>query len=90
MLLEKLTLRELTGEVLDAIKNKNSFTSIATINAKFTRKLVNIFISTLFDSCQKKAFLIKTLPIACKQWYSLKTKKALNSHPSVVAFFSLI
>lgn len=39
-LFEKLTPRELAGEVFDAIKNKDSFTSIATINAKLSGKLV--------------------------------------------------
>ena len=39
-LLEKLTARELAGEVFDAYKNNNSFTSIATINAELTVKLV--------------------------------------------------
>lgn len=32
--------RELAGEVFDAYKNNNSFTSIATINAELTEKLV--------------------------------------------------
>lgn len=40
MLFEKLTPRELAGEVFDAIKNKDSFTSIATINAELSGKLV--------------------------------------------------
>ena len=40
LLLEKLTSREVAGEVFDAIKTKNSFTSIATINAELTGKLV--------------------------------------------------
>lgn len=39
-LFEKLTPRELAGEVFDAIKNKDSFTSIATINAELSGKLV--------------------------------------------------
>ena len=39
MLLENLTARELVGEVFDAYKNNNSFTSIATINAELTEKL---------------------------------------------------
>ena len=39
-LLEKLTARELAGEVFDAYKNNNSFTSIATINAELTEKLI--------------------------------------------------
>ena len=43
MLLEKLTSREVTawrGPVFDAIKTNNSLTSIATINAELTGKLV--------------------------------------------------
>ena len=32
--------RELVGEVFDAYKNNNSFTSIAAINAELTEKLV--------------------------------------------------
>ena len=38
MLLEKLTSREEAGEVFDAIKTNNSFTSIATIDAELTGK----------------------------------------------------
>ena len=38
MLLKKLTTREIAGEVFDAIKTNNSFTSIATIDAEFTGK----------------------------------------------------
>ena len=34
MLLEKITSREVAGEVSDAVKTNNSFTSIATINAE--------------------------------------------------------
>ena len=40
ILLEKLTLGEVTEEVFDLIKTKNSFTSVATINVDFTVKLV--------------------------------------------------
>ena len=40
LLLEKLTSREVAGEVFDAIKTNNSFTSIATINAELNGKLV--------------------------------------------------
>ena len=40
MLLAKLTSRELTGKVFHEIKNSNSFTSIATIDAESTGKLV--------------------------------------------------
>ena len=36
LLLEKLTTREVAGEVFDAIKTNNSFTSIETINAELT------------------------------------------------------
>ena len=38
LLLEKLTSREEAGEVFDAIKTNNSFTSIATIDAELTGK----------------------------------------------------
>ena len=34
LLLEKITSREVAGEVSDAVKTNNSFTSIATINAE--------------------------------------------------------
>ena len=40
MLLAKLTSRELAGKVFHEIKNNNSFTSIATIDAELTGKLV--------------------------------------------------
>ena len=40
LLLEKLTSREVAGEVFDAIKTNNSFTSIANINAELIGKLV--------------------------------------------------
>ena len=40
MLLTKRTSRELAGEVFDAITSDNSFTSIATIDAELTGKLV--------------------------------------------------
>ena len=40
MLLAKLTSRELAGKVFDEIKNNNSSTSIATIDAELTVKLV--------------------------------------------------
>lgn len=40
MLLAKRTSRELSREVFDAIKSDNSFTSIATIDAELTGKLV--------------------------------------------------
>ena len=40
LLHERLTSREVAGEVFDAIKTNNNFTSIATINAELTRKLV--------------------------------------------------
>ena len=40
MLLAKLTSRELAGKVFDEIKNNNSFTSIATIDAEVNVKLV--------------------------------------------------
>ena len=40
MLLEKLTSRGETSEVFDSIKTKISLTSVATINADFTGKLV--------------------------------------------------
>ena len=40
LLLEKLTSREEAGEVFDAIKTNNSFTSIATIDAELTGKQV--------------------------------------------------
>ena len=40
MLLEKLTTREVAGEVFDAIKTNNSFTSIATTAAELTGKQV--------------------------------------------------
>ena len=34
LLLTKITSKELAGEVFDAVKNNNSFTSIVTINAE--------------------------------------------------------
>ena len=40
MLLAKLTSRELAGKVFDEIKNNNGSTSIATIDAELTVKLV--------------------------------------------------
>ena len=40
MLIEKLRSREVAGEMFDAIKTNNSFTSIAIIDAEFTGKLV--------------------------------------------------
>ena len=40
LLLEKLTSREVAGEVFHAIKTNNNFTSIATIDAELTGKLV--------------------------------------------------
>ena len=40
MLLEKLTSTKVAGEMFDAIKTNNSFTSIATIIAELTGKLV--------------------------------------------------
>ena len=40
MLLAKLTSREIAGKVFDEIKNNNSSTSIATIDAELTVKLV--------------------------------------------------
>ena len=40
LLLEKLTTREVAGEVFDAIKTNNSFTSIATTAAELTGKQV--------------------------------------------------
>ena len=40
LLLEKLTSTEVAGEMFDAIKTNNNFTSIATTNAELTGKLV--------------------------------------------------
>jgi len=42
LLLEKLTSREVAGEVFDAIKTNNSFTSIATINVELIVKLARL------------------------------------------------
>ena len=43
MLLEKRTSGEVTEEVFDSIKTKNSFTSVASLNDDFTLKLVRRF-----------------------------------------------
>ena len=58
MLLEKLTSREVAGELIDAIKANNSFTSIATINAALTGKLVRRLHLDPLLWLLKKAYLV--------------------------------
>ena len=70
----------MAGEVFDAIKTNNNFTSIATINAELTGNWSGVFISTLCYACLKRAFLIKTLPCTLKVVVaSLHEKSTENS-----------
>ena len=66
MLLEKLTLREVAGEVFYAIKTNNSLTSIATINAELTGKLARRLHQDLLLWLLEKGVSNKTLPVPCR------------------------
>ena len=66
MLLEKLTSREVAGEVFYAIKTNNSFTSIATINAELSGKLARRLNHDLLLWLLEKGVSNKTLPVPCR------------------------
>ena len=57
MLLEKLTSREVAEEVFDSMKEKTSFTSVATINIEFPGKLSrHLYMDLLLWLLEKGAF----------------------------------
>ena len=68
LLLEKLTSREVAGEVFDAIKTNNSFNKYRNHQCWVNRKIgqSSSSQSTLCYGYLKKAFLIKTLPVPCR------------------------
>ena len=63
LLLEKLTSREVAGEVFDAIKTNNSFNKYRNHQCWVNRKIgqSSSSPSTLCYGCLKKAFLIKNI-----------------------------
>ena len=87
LLLEKLTAREVAGEVFDAVKTNNSFNKYRNHQCWVNRKIgqASLSQSTLFYGCLKKAFLkniTRTLQVAMASLNGKSTEDLCSNEDS--------
>ena len=86
LLLEKLTSREVAGEMFHAIKTNNNFTSIATIDAELTGKLVRrLHLDPLLWLLEKGVFsknITCTLQVVVASWNEKSTDDSSSNEDS--------